>query len=152
MSFVNPHYTDTVTVFNRRDGSRTEGDYWYPTVIKGCKLSIDRASIMQKYGPTSSDNAELNIAYTKQDGNIMIAGKKYVLPKEYEKVENPEDHITFADSDFFWEGEWTQGMGVDADYDMEGFYSYMNRNYDHVFTISSASRFNMIPHFELLGK
>ena len=152
MSFVNPLYTDTVTIFNRKEGGRMEGDVWYPTVVKCCRLSIDRAAIMQKYGPTSADNAELSIVYTQEDGNIMIAGKKYVLPKEYEKLENPEDHITFASSDIFWEGEWTQGISVDADYGMESFYSYMNRVYDHVFTISSASRFKMIPHFELLGK
>lgn len=149
---MNPHYTDTVTIFNCKEISRTEGNAYYPTVIKGCKVSLDRAAILAKYGPQSDDKVTVHIAYDKKDGDVYIAGKRYVLPKEYPDVLNPEENITFATTDdFIFVGEWTGGIGYDSDYSMSGFYGFMNNKYDHVFIISTVSKFNMIRHFELMG-
>ena len=39
----------------------------------------------------------------------------------------------------------------DEDY-AEGFYSYMNRNYDGVFAVTNTAMYSLIPHFEIGGK
>ena len=67
------------------------------------------------------------------------------------------DSITFNPAtDFFWKSEWTGERPVnDADYAgrlSEGFYAYMNREYDFVFLITTAGGpYTVIPHFEILG-
>lgn len=149
-------YQDTITLFNRKRGSSTTGDTWYPTVIRGVNLNIDRAAILEKYGAESKDNASLHIRYTRKNGEIRIVcdeetEKPWMSPKEWDKT---IDSITFnPDGDFFWKGEWTEGIVSDKDYSPDGFYGFMNREHDYVFTISSVGGpYSIIPHFEIMGK
>lgn len=147
-------YQDVVTMFNRKPGGRGEGDTWYPTVIAGVNLNIDRAAILAKYGADSQDNAELHIRYQKDGGEIMVAGKPWMSPKEWDGT---EDSLTFAGGnsfDFFWQGEWDGGIVTDSDsrWADEGFYNYMNRTHDYVFAVSSVALYSVIPHFEIMGK
>ena len=145
-------YKDTVTLFNRKPGGRGEGDIWLPTVIKNVNLVMDRSAVVAKYGAESKDNAILNIRYTVDDGEIMVAGKSWMPPKSWDMT---MDSITFAggvDFDFFWAGEWTGGIAQDSDYLDEGFYGYMNRTHDYVFAVTSVSKLSVIPHFEITGK
>lgn len=147
-------YQDTITLFNRKK-SNTAGDTWYPTVIKGVNLNIDRAAILAKYGASSQDNAALYIRYQQENDEITIAcdsetKKPWMPPKEWDET---EDSLTFnPNGDFFWQGEWTGGIVSDADYGPDGFYSYMNRTHDYVFAVSSVARYSVIPHFEIMGK
>lgn len=147
-------YQDTITLFNRKK-SNTAGDTWYPTVIKGVNLNIDRAAILAKYGASSQDNAALHIQYQQENGEITIAcdsetTKPWMSPKEWDET---EDSLTFnPNGDFFWQGQWTGGIVSDADYGPDGFYSYMNRVHDYVFAISSVAKYSVIPHFEIMGK
>lgn len=134
-------YNDTVTLFNRGDGE------WYPTVLKGVNLNMDKAAINHQYGEKSADSAILNIPYT---GDKIVAGKPWKPPKEWDG----SDSITFQtgnDFDFFWLGEWTEGTVADADY-KGGFYQHMNKTHDYVFAISAVAWFTVIPHFEVVGK
>lgn len=150
-------YRDTITLFNRKPGERGRGDTWFPTIIKNVNLNIDKSAIQAKYGPESQDNAVLMIRYTTKNGAIEIASdsdekKPWMPPKEWDKT---EDSITFtsgANFDFFWLGEWTEGIVTDADYPEEGFYNHMNRTKDYVFAITSVARYSIIPHFEIMGK
>lgn len=148
-------YQDTITLFNRKPGERGQGDTWYPTVITGVNLMIDRAAILAKYGPESKDNASLHIRYQSKDGAITIAcdsgtEKPWMPPKEWDKT---EDAITFStEGDFFCKGEWKGGIVSDADYGPDGFYSHMNKTRDYVFAVSSVARYSVIPHFEIMGK
>lgn len=145
-------YQDVITLFNRKAGERGQGDTWYPTVIKNVNLNIDRAAIVAQYGPESQDSAALSIRYKIADGNIIVAGKPWMPPKEWDGT---EDSITFTSGsafDFFWNGEWTGGIVTDAEYLDEGFYGYMNRTRDYVFAITSVSCLSVIPHFEITGK
>lgn len=106
-----------------------------------------------------TDNAQLHIRYTVQNGDITITDKDgkilpYVPQKEWKQQINNalEDTITFSDESFFWEGEWTGGTISDGDY-RNGFYQYMNENKDNVFKITSVGGpYTLIPHFEILGK
>lgn len=107
---------------------------------------------MAKYGAESQDNAMLSIRYTRSDGDILIAGKPWMSPKEWDRT---VDSLTFSggsDFDFFWQGEWVGGIVNDSDYGDEGFYNHMNRTHDYVFAISSAAMYSVIPHFEILGR
>lgn len=145
-------YKDTITLFNRKPGGRGEGDIWLPTVIKNVNLVIDRSAVVAKYGAESKDNAILNIRYQVEDGEAVVAGKPWMPPKSWDKT---MDSITFAggaDFDFFWAGEWPDGIAQDSDYLDEGFYGYMNRTHDYVFAVTSVSKLSVIPHFEITGK
>ena len=145
-------HKDTITLFNRKPGERGQGDTWYPTIIKGVNLNIDRAAILEKYGSESQDNAMLFVSYMKDGANVIVAGKPWMPPKEWDRT---EDSVTFAsgnDFDFFWKGEWAGGIVTDTEYLDEGFYNYMNRTHDYVFAVSSVAMYSVIPHFEIMGK
>ena len=143
-------YTDVITLFNRVSGSRGEPDTWLPTVINGVNINIDRAVLLSKYGPDCKDKAVLNIRYRSEGGRVMVAGKRWAKPMEWDQS---ADSLTFYPvKDFFWAGEWIDGEVSDADYGMEGFYGYMNRTKDNVFLISSFAQYRAIPHFEVMGK
>ena len=150
-------YLNTVTLFNFYSSSL--GDMWYPTVIHNANLMIDKASIVAKYGAESKDNAILNIHYQTADGQIMVADKPYFPPKEWERQTNDKlpESITFSDgdnSDFFVLGDYGSTEPIlDDDY-RDGFYEYMEKNYDYVFTITAVAKFSSstIPHFEIMGK
>lgn len=147
-------FSDTVTVFNRYR-SRL-GDMWYPTVIRGVNLLIDKAAIVAKYGAESKDNAVLNIHYQAVDGQIMVGGKPYLSPKEWDRQTNDKlaESITFTsgtDFDFFMLGEYpTTNPIADDDY-LNGFYNQVNSEYDYVFAITSVAKYSVIPHFEIMG-
>ncbi len=57
-------YDATVTIFNYYESNSAA--VWYPHVLSGVHLETDRGQIIKKYGPESTDNAELHIAYTEK--------------------------------------------------------------------------------------
>lgn len=142
-------YQDTVTIFNKKPGGRGEAPIWYPTVIHGVNLNIDRAAILAKYSGESQDSAYLGIHYQKDGGEILVAGKPLMDPKKWDGT---EDSITFGPDDFFWKGAWDSGIVTDADYGVDGFYGYMNKTHDYVFTISSVAIHSVIYLIEIMGK
>lgn len=148
-------YSDTVTVFNRYVDS-FKNTTWYPSVIKGVNLNIDKAAIVAKYGAESKDNAVLNIHYQEVDGHIFLDGKPYLPPKEWDRQTNDKlaESITFTsgkDFDFFILGEYPETNPIlDEDY-LDGFYNHVNEEYDFVFAITSVAKYTAIPHFEIMG-
>lgn len=149
-------YKDTITLFNRKEGD--EGDTWFPTVLRNVHLNMDKAAILAKYGPNAADAAVLNIRYTKDGENKMVAHKRWLPPKEWERSKEHSETITFTPGDrfdFFWLGDWGSEEPVhDADYFSDtDFYTYMNRTHDYVFAVSAVGGpYTAIPHFEILGK
>lgn len=149
-------YADTVTIFNRYQ-SRL-GDTFYPTVLHGVNLNIDKASVIAKYGENSQDSAILNIRYAMKDGKKYIGDKLYLTPKDWDSQTNDllSNSLTFTsgqDMDFFYEGDWGNEDPIsDIDYGAEGFLGHMLKNYDNVFAITSVACFSVIPHFEVVGK
>lgn len=147
-------YSGTVTLFNRYK-SRL-GDMWYPTVIHGVNIQIDKAAIIAKYGVESKDNAILNVKYHIVDSNVMVGNKPYFPPKEWERQTNDKlaDSITFTsgtDFDFFMLGEYPTIEPISDDDYIDGFYDYVNDEYDFVFAITSVAQYSAIPHFEIMG-
>lgn len=149
-------YNDTITVFNRKIDDN--GDYWFPTVLHNVHLNTDRAAMLARYGENTQDSAALNIRYQTSGETKTIEGKTWLPPKEWEKLENVSEHITFKSGDtfdFFIKGEWPGVNPINNDeyLDLNGFYNYMNKEYDFVFAISSVGGpYSVIPHFEILGR
>lgn len=153
-------YTQTVTLFNRIKTETDEGEetLWYPTILKGVHLIDTHSTTWNNQGGASGDTAELHVMYEVRDGKIIVADKPYYPPKEYRRLAEPQNAITFAfghndDSDFFMEGEFGfDGAISDDAYDRHGFYNYMNKMYDCVYSISGANKFNLIPHFVITAR
>ena len=152
-------YDKTVTVFNFYSSKTAGLSYWYPHILSCVDLITDHGAMLKKYGPDSSDNAALHIAYTPDGDKVTVqrsdgAAVPWLPPKAWAAQVNDDlpGSITFGPEDFFWQGEWTSGMGVDDDY-RNGFYQYMNSNRDNVYKITSVGGpYTVIPHFEILGK
>lgn len=144
-------YQDKITLFNLYK-SRL-GDMWFPTVIHGVNLQIDKAAIVSRYGSQSNDNAILNIHYDVVDGVVYVDGKPYYPPKEWEVQTNDKlaETVTFESGDFFMIGEYENTQPIKNDDYAEGFYNYMNDRCDFVFNITSVSKLSVIPHFEITG-
>ena len=143
-------YKRTITLFNRFNNS------WYPTIINNVDFNADKAAIIGRYGAQSQDRATLHIRYSKSGDDIEIARKTWLPPKEYRAQESVNDTLTFTDGnenfDFIYVGEWESEEVISDDaYGIDGFYNYMNKHYDGVFSISSVSSpFVLIPHFEIV--
>lgn len=149
-------YNDTITLFNRKE-SRS-GDTWYPTVIHGVHLNMDKSAILAKYGPEAQDSASLHIRYIQDGEKKTVGNKQWLPPKRWANLLDHAKAITFADGarfDFFWVGDWGNEDPVeDVDYASDtDFYTYMNKTHDYVFAISSVGGpYSVIPHFEIMGK
>ena len=149
----------TVTVFNFYSSKTAGLSYWYPHILSCVDLITDHGAMLKKYGPDSTDNAALHIAYTPDGDKVMVqrsdgAAVPWLPPKAWAAQVNDDlpGSITFGPEDFFWQGECTGGMVVDDDY-RNGFYQYMNSNRDNVYKITSVGGpYTVIPHFEILGK
>lgn len=150
-------YDATVTIFNYYESNISA--VWYSHVLSGVHLETDRGQIIKKYGPDSTDNAELHITYINKSGKKIITDSEnrellWMPPKGWSCQINDElpNTITFGPDDFFMEGNWTEKIVDDSNY-KEGFYGYMNERYDFVFKISSVGGpYTVIPHFEILAK
>ena len=149
-------YRDTITLFNRKEG--TEGDIWFPTVLRNVQLNMDRAAVIAKYGAEATDSAVLNVRYTQDRESKLVCGKPWLPPKQWDALIDHSEALTFTTGnrfDFFWFGEWESTDPVcDSDYFADtDFYTYMNRTHDYVFAISSVGGpYSVIPHFEIMGK
>lgn len=171
-------FTDTITVFNYYKDS-LKNVTWYPTVIHGVNLLIDKAAIVAKYGAESKDNALLNIPckhvkneYAKEgellfhtfvkckkiiDGESVFVEKEWLPPKEWERQTNDKlpETITFASGtgfDFFMLGEYPEKEPIFDEKFRNGFFEEVKKEYDFVFAITSVGMYSVIPHFEITGK
>ncbi len=150
-------YDKTVTVFNKYT-DQNDNIYWYPHVLSGVDLIVDKAANVAKTGLDSADMANLHVKYHIGDGTVMVGDKPYLPPKEWEKQTNDllSESITFATGDFFMQGEYTGTPVLDSDYVDRvngGFYDYMNKRHDYVFLITTVGGpYTVIPHFEIGGK
>lgn len=148
-------YADTVTLFNRYDNGAE--DLWFPTILRGVDLNIDKAAIVATYGENSTDNARLHVRCSIDDGDITVGGKTYLPPKLWkaQSADEAANSLTFTSGqtfDFFIVGEWDSADRIDdADY-LDGFYNFCNKIYDYCFAITSVARYSVIPHFEIMAK
>lgn len=148
-------YDDTVTLFNRLH--KREGDLWFPTVLCDVDYNGDRAAVVARYGSQSQDKAMLHVKCRQTDDGILVGGKLWLPPKEWAAQEETAlaGSLTFEAGeyfDFFLLGEWPDETAISDNAYRDGFFNHINRQRDFVFTVTSAARYSMIPHFEITGK
>lgn len=148
-------YTETITLFNRYYSKVTRSSTWYPHVLHGVSLIVDKASIMARYGAETTDKASLHVKYkTDSNGAIIIDGIPYLPAHEWEKLTNDElgQYITFNSNsnsfDFFIEGEY-EGPEPITDKD---FFSKMEKEVPCYALTSVSSPYKLIKHFEIMAK
>ena len=151
-------YRQTVTLFNRIKDADGE-TLWYPTILTGVHLIDSHSSSWNNQGGSSGSSAELRVRYSIKNGQIVIANKPYFEPKQYRRLAEPQKAITFSyghddDCDFFIEGVFDKFTGAISDdaYDRHGFYHYMNKMYDGVYSISGATKYNLLLHFSVSAR
>lgn len=149
-------YDKTITVFNKYVNQKDE-IFWYPTVIKGVQLIVDKSANIEKTGLDTADTATLHVLYRISSDGKVVSDKKYLEPKKWAKqINDMLGHtVTFASGDFFIEGEYDERLISDEDYQSRrdgGFYDYMNKNHDNVFLITNVGTYTLIPHLEIGGK
>lgn len=148
-------YDRTITVFNR-SGSEKKGFVWFPTVIDGVDLIIDKGAGMAKTGMADANKANLHIHYISVGDKAFVDGKPYLLPKEWDAQsdEGKSISVTFSEGhDFFIEGEYAEDVIVDDEITyVNGLLSYMKTKYDNVFKINTVGKYSLIPHFEIGGE
>lgn len=100
-------YDETITLFNRYE-DQTGNVFWYPTVLQHVDLITDKVANIVRTGIDSADTASLHVAYTPDNGTIMVQGKKWLSPKAWKAQTNEElpGTITFANEDFFVLGDY----------------------------------------------
>lgn len=144
----------TVTVFNRYDASPTDARY-YATVIDGVKLQVDKAAAVSTSGLKDADSMWCSIPYANKVDYIEINNIRHLSPREWaaQTGDEMERSITIAEGrDILMEGVWDGPKVVnEADFGRAGFLGYLRNRYDGVYLINSASRYDLIPHFELGG-
>ena len=147
-------YKDTVTIFNRYVDSMGN-TMWFPHVLTDVNINIDKAVINSKYGEESKDNAVLNVKFTVKYNKNKVGNLVYLNPKEWERQVNDElpNFITFKggnDFDFFVVGNYDSEEFIE---DEKGtFFREIQQEYDYVFAVTSVAKYDLISHFEILGK
>ena len=148
-------YDSTVTVVNR-SGSEKKGFVWFPTVIDGVNLIVDKGAVTARTGLAEANKANLHIQYISVGGKVLVVGKPYMLPKEWNTQSDEEKatSITFNEGcDFFIDGEYAEKVIVeDESIYTNGLLSYMKSKYDNVFKINTVGKYSLIPHFEIGGE
>ena len=145
-------HQETITLFNHHPKT----DKWYSAVLTGVHLELSRgAAPSVNAGIVKGDDilAILPVStgktITDPDGETVM---QYVRPKEYDALDNPAGRFTFhPERDFFVVGNQATEPVDDDDYD-DGFYHAMNESLDEVYMVTSASYFNLLPHFEIGGR
>ena len=146
-------YKDAITLFNRF------GDKWRATVLPNVDLNADQAALIAKYGAESRDKASLHVRYTVEEAGYSVETEKdHCIVKGPKEYTGAEGTVSFRPAsvgevlDFFLDGKWDGDTVIDdADYDT-GFFDYLSATRDGVYTITSAARYSVIPHYEILGR
>lgn len=139
-------YRDVITLFCRY---QTDGKlYWIPHVMHNVDFNADKARILSVYGENSQDRAILHMALRGGKCN----GSRYVYPKEYSGTDEEFTLRSGKEFDFFMVGEYSFPVIVDDGEYKDGFYNYINKTYDNVFIVTSASQYSVIPHIEVTAR
>lgn len=150
-------YSETITLFNKH--SDKLGDMWYPHLLTGVDLIIDRSSVIAKYGAETASSAKLHIKYIETDNGILIDSIPYIGSREWHNLTNEEkkDYITFntdsANPDFFVIGDI--GITEPVFDSVDAYNSLVERlnSQVNIYTLITASEpYKVIKHFEIMAK
>ena len=140
-------FDNTITLFNYH----AKTNKWYSTKFTDVDLLEQDAKTATPKGETNGSSVDLLINVTADKSSAD--GKKYVGPKAYANVDDPEAYFTFIpETDFFMEGDYSMLEPVCEDDYESGYYHEMNTICDGVHMVVSAAYFSLIPHFEIGGR
>lgn len=129
------------------------GGTWRKATISGVDVGVAKATGPTTQGERNADGVIL-LVNCAADKSIITRDNRtlrYLERKAYAASAAPASAYTFTEPSFFIVGDTTlPDTAVDDDYD-EGFYSYVNAYYDHVYRVTSASWYGLLPHFEVGG-
>lgn len=133
-------YKDTVTIYNHFESQGSYEEFWYPTVLTGVRLLIQKGARVAATGRNDADTAILHILTDDLE-------KMYLLPKQWQGVKDKAAFFTIATGDFFVEGN-TSAEALEQ----ENFAQYMKEKYDNCFQVTTVDSYSLIPHIEVGGK
>lgn len=140
-------FDETISLYNLHNG------VWRRVVIPGVDAGATKATAATSQGESNADGVVLLVP-TNADRSVRTADGRqlrYLGRKAYAAAEAPATAYTFAAPSFFVVGDSTlPDTAVDDDYD-EGFYSAVNATTDHVYRVTSAAWYGLLPHFEVGG-
>lgn len=141
-------FDDVVTLFMKYEDKKNGICQWHRVVLEGVELQKNRAISVSNDGNTPNNIVNLHVPHHKG----FIGDYEYLKPKAWYKAEDKSGKITFVEGDFFVEGEIIDMDIYDDTQYTGGLFSYMRKNYDDVYVISSVDTFKVIPHFEVGGR
>nr|DAQ38489.1 MAG TPA: hypothetical protein [Caudoviricetes sp.] len=126
-------YTNSnITIYNKYFDKATRTDKYQRTILYGvfwdCKKAVNRI----QSGLENADEAFIAIPF------VVDSGKKYIVPKEFEKLDDKTGYFTLQEGDRVVQGE--------IDFEVTGKLSDLDKQYE-AFTITSVDTKNFgSPH------
>jgi len=129
----------TITVYNRRYDSLTRFDTWHRTVIENVHIYVNHKASVGDSGLNSAEVYKIRIPTDVENAD------QYLLPEEYAKLEDPEEHWTIQTDDQIVLGEYNQEIEKPAD--------LKDVRLRHCKVLSwSDNRFGGLPHWKIEGE
>ena len=129
----------TITIYNRKTGSKTTFDTWNRTVIRGVHVYVDHKVSAGDSGLNSAEVYKIRIPADVENAD------QYLPPEEYAKLKDPEEHWTIQTDDQIVLGEYDQEIERPAD--------LKDVRLRHCKVLSwSDNRFGGLPHWRIEGE
>ena len=142
-----------VTLYNFKKAEHT----WFGTVIRGCSLEATESSADSSRGTGSTGNVRIHFHCNKDKVFSTDEGSvPYVSTKEFQElpvIGTRMQGLTFTpERDFMVVDDELTNLVVDDDEYENGFYHYCNDRMDHVYMVTNATWYSLIPHFVVGGR
>ncbi|GCA66160.1 hypothetical protein KGMB01110_05960 [Mediterraneibacter butyricigenes] len=129
----------TITIYNRRAGSKTAFDSWNRTVIRGVHVYVDHKVSAGDSGLNSAEVYKIRIPADVENAD------RYLPPEEYAIVENPEEFWTIQNDDQIVLGECQ--IEIERPADLKAVFQKHCK-----VTSWSDNRFGTTPHWRIGGE
>lgn len=129
----------TITIYNRRAGSKTDFDSWNRTVLQGVHVYVDHKVSTGDSGLNSAEVYKIRIPSDVENAD------RYLPPEEYATAENPAEYWTIQNDDYIVLGIYNQEIEKPADL------KKISQRYCKVLSWSD-NRFGTTPHWRIGGE
>lgn len=130
-----------ITIYNKYFNKSTRLDDYQRTVLKGVFWEDRKATNRLQSGLQDADEVSIIIPFK------VSSGKRYLSPREFEKVEDKSSCFTFQEGDRIVKG--------DIDFEIDGKVSDLDKEYE-TFTITSVDTKDFgskhLRHWEVGGR
>lgn len=140
-------FNDVVTLFMKYEDKKEKICQWHRVALADVELQKNKAISVSNDGNRPNNTVTLHIPCTQG----KIGDYEYLKPKAWHRAEDKAGKITLVEGDFFVDGEIIDMDIYDDSQYAGGLFTYMRKNYDDVYVISSVNEYKVIPHFEVGG-